>query len=777
MRFIAALGLLSLLTSPLLAQTVQYGNPVPVTDTRYGSFAASTVLTTNGHDFYAVWGARENVRFARVAENERRVAKPVFEGRDVRELDLVWTGTYFVVLAESGNNIIGRILDAKGDAVSQVFTLRENAHTPRLAWDGEHVMVLYQSEMPMGWQIYTLRLRPAPVPVELNGAFVSFSPVQADLDIASNGTNFAAIATTNSETKITILSAANAIVRQVVGPGGGEASIASNGSDYLAVSAFQNFLDTTVIRANGTVEPSVAYPVAGTTTSAPSVAWNGDAYVVAYLAKTGDETRARVARINPDARSIEEDEDAYPALEVSSTSIAAANGQVLTTWQWNDDLTASMRPVTEDDDDPDALAYGAGEQTFGAAASSSTGMLVTWSELSDGVLAFYTGVRKHDGRWVEQRESQITALPMLAASDGNEFLAIENFESTFTIVNLNAEGKLEGTWFAPAGAGRVHDIVWAGDSYVIAYLTPANTLTLGRLNRNGVLTESVVVGGSPDRIDTISLASDGTSTLVVWQRSRGEQEWIEATRFNQNLQRIDLASVSLAGDDSYAPRAIVDGAHYVVVWHTKTELVGATLPKTAGGPSSVFTIGRPAIEDVHTLRLAKLTNGFAAYWQKHDKEAFLVRGTQATPFETPFDDRVLVTLPDNSGMFVGTRVNMDAPHHGARRVFRLGVDIVPFTGIPNPPPSVTIRRFTSSQFRIEWTAPAQPVDGYRVEYKVGDGQWLELGRWFDPDERLATWPTVRAGESYQFRVRAFSEGGTSGYTTAGIYTGKRRAVH
>jgi hypothetical protein len=773
MRFIAAL----LLAFPLLAQTVQLGNPVPVTDTRYGSFAANTVLTSNGRDFYAVWGARENVRFTRIVENERRVARPIFDGRDVRELDMVWTGTYFVVLAESGNDIIGRILDERGDPVSGVFTLRENAATPRLAWDGQHVLVLYQFQMPAGWQIHTLRLRPAPVPVELNGTFVSFAPEQASLDIASNGTTFAAVATTGSETKLTILNAANAIVRQVVGPGGGDAAIASNGSDYLAVTAFQNFLDTTVIRANGTVEPSVAYPVSGTSTSAPSVAWNAGEYVVSYLVKSGSDTTARVAHIKPDQHALDEDEDAYPALEVSSTSIAAAHGQVLTTWQWNDDLTASMRPVTDSDDDPDALAYGAGEQAFGASASSATGLLVAWSELADGVVGFYTGVRKHDGRWTEQRISPITALPSLAASDGSEFLVIANQESSFTIYNLDAEGKLQGSWAAAASAGTVHDVVWAGDHYVIAYVTPNKTMTLGRLDRNGVLTQSVVIGGSTDTIDSMSLASDGTSTLVVWQRSRGEQEWIEATRFNHDLQRLDVTAVAIAGDDSYAPRAILDGANYLVVWHTKTELAGATLAKTSGGPSSVFTIARPTIQDVRTLRLAKIANGIAAYWQKFDNEAFLVRGTQSTPFETPFDERVLVTLPDNSGMFVGTQVNLDAPHHGARRIFRRGVDVVPFTGIPNPPPSVTIRRFTNSQFRIEWIAPAQPVDGYRVEYKVGDGLWLELGRWFDPDERLATWPSVRAGESYQFRVRAFSEAGTSLYTTAGIYTGKRRSVH
>ncbi|HYH07427.1 MAG TPA: fibronectin type III domain-containing protein [Thermoanaerobaculia bacterium] len=774
MRYLAAL----LLALPLFAQTVQFGNSVPVTDTRYGSFAANAVLTTNGHDFYAAWGARENVRFGRVVENERRVARPVFEGRDVRDVDLAWTGTYFVVLGQAGNDILGRVLDAKGDPVSGVFTLREDAHTARFAWDGTNLMVLYQVQTATAWEAYTLRLRPAVLPVELaNPAFITSAPAKMDLGIASNGSGFAAVTTTSGETKITMLNSGGSIVRQVVGPGGGEAAIASNGSDYLAVSTFEHFLDTTIVRANGTIEPPVAYPVTGDSVRATDVAWDRNAYVISFLSKSGSQTQARVVRLDPYAKTSDEDEDAYPALETGETSIAAVNGQVLTAWQWDDDHTASMRPVTEGEDDPDALAYGAAEQTLGAAVASSTGLLTIWSELADGVLGHYTGVRKHDGRWTEQRVPSMTTLPAFAATDGNEFIAVTNESSSFTIFNLDAEGKLEGAWVAPVNAGRVHDVLWTGESYVIAYASASGTASLGRLDRSGVLTQSVTVAVTPHTIHSMSLASDGSTVLLVWQLSDGNGEFVEASRFSTSLQRLDLTPLALAGDDSFQPRAIYDGTSFLVVWQRPAEVIGAILPRTTGMPSTVFTIGRPQIEEMDTLRVARLANGVAVYWQKNDREAFLVRNTTATAFESSFDDRLLVTLPDGSGTFVGTEVNLDAPHHGARRIFRRGIDIVPFTGIPNPPPSVTIRRFTNSQFRIEWTAPAQPVDGYRVEYKVGDGQWLELGRWFDPDERLASWPTVRPGESYQFRVRAFSEAGTSSYTTAGLYTGKRRAVN
>lgn len=82
------------------------------------------------------------------------------------------------------------------------------------------------------------------------------------------------------------------------------------------------------------------------------------------------------------------------------------------------------------------------------------------------------------------------------------------------------------------------------------------------------------------------------------------------------------------------------------------------------------------------------------------------------------------------------------------------------------------------QLRIEWTPPPQPVIGYRVEYRVSDGSWNELGQWFDAHETQAFWTApLQPGVTYAFRVRAFSDNGTSAYSNAPvIFTAKRRAV-
>ncbi|HYH07426.1 MAG TPA: fibronectin type III domain-containing protein [Thermoanaerobaculia bacterium] len=122
-------------------------------------------------------------------------------------------------------------------------------------------------------------------------------------------------------------------------------------------------------------------------------------------------------------------------------------------------------------------------------------------------------------------------------------------------------------------------------------------------------------------------------------------------------------------------------------------------------------------------------------------------------------------------------IRTTAPHHGARRVQMRVADPASLAKA-DAPANVAIRHY-NGQFRIDWTPPAQSVDGYRVEHKVADGQWLELGRWFDPDELVAAWPSVRAGTTYSFRVRAFNAAGPSAYSAvvsaSGI--GKRRAVN
>jgi hypothetical protein len=54
------------------------------------------------------------------------------------------------------------------------------------------------------------------------------------------------------------------------------------------------------------------------------------------------------------------------------------------------------------------------------------------------------------------------------------------------------------------------------------------------------------------------------------------------------------------------------------------------------------------------------------------------------------------------------------------------------------------------------------VAGYRLEYRIGEGSWNELDRWFDTDDDGITlsWQ-LRQGVPYQFRMRAINDAGAS----------------
>ena len=135
---------------------------------------------------------------------------------------------------------------------------------------------------------------------------------------------------------------------------------------------------------------------------------------------------------------------------------------------------------------------------------------------------------------------------------------------------------------------------------------------------------------------------------------------------------------------------------------------------------------------------------------------------------------LLAPLPNGRVAAVGSIVQNGAPHHGASRIIMRVVD---FASQPRRPsaPSVTVRPF-NGQLRVAWTAVPDAA-GYRVEYRVGDGSWNELSRWFDAGDLVAPYPTVRTGVTYSFRVRAFNDGGASAYSeVASITPGRQRAV-
>jgi hypothetical protein len=79
------------------------------------------------------------------------------------------------------------------------------------------------------------------------------------------------------------------------------------------------------------------------------------------------------------------------------------------------------------------------------------------------------------------------------------------------------------------------------------------------------------------------------------------------------------------------------------------------------------------------------------------------------------------------------------------------------------PPVLNAATTADGQLLIAWTPPARPVNGYRLEYRDPLSTWQELERWI-PDA-APRWLTLdMPAASYEWRMRAWSDGGVSDYS-------------
>jgi hypothetical protein len=136
---------------------------------------------------------------------------------------------------------------------------------------------------------------------------------------------------------------------------------------------------------------------------------------------------------------------------------------------------------------------------------------------------------------------------------------------------------------------------------------------------------------------------------------------------------------------------------------------------------------------------------------------------------------LILEMPGGEIGYIGPAVLPDAPHYGSTRITMALGDVMTIPRTVQPPVAKA-RMQADRSVLIEWTAP-QHAEGYRFEYRIGDGPWTEIERWFDPHERSTTFGPIPFGITYTFRVRAWSSGGTGPYSNeVSPSPGRRRAV-
>jgi len=693
--------ILLLFSSSLFAQASYFGDRAPLTNTRYGALRGTPVLATNGAATFAFISTAHDVRMARGGDAS---ARPVLNAIDG---DAIWNGENFLVAGVSRGSIVARIVDGNGEPKGDAFTLVDRGAKPRLAIDGDRVVLLYENA---GVRSLLLTRDGA-----INGSEQLIASNVRDFDLIAS----AVLLATEEGVKLVALTP-NATIAAETHLSAAKAhavSLASNGVNALALWARDGGIDAAVV-ANGVARE--AFAIAEQAAS-PSVVWNGGAFVAAFVQNGA----MRVASIDASART------------ATSSSLA---------------FTA------------------AADQSLADAASSANAALLVWNEHEDARI----GLRARNGGWRE-RLLAANEEAVAAASDGQSFVVLTRNESGWSAAWLDDSGSLLRQ--SPrVNAFRARDVAMHANEAIVIGEANGNVVA-ARVSRDGSVSEPLVLRETAE--DPV-IATDGTHFFAAWQTAGFV---IEGIRLDVALQKLDAEPVVVAWSDAEDPAVAFNGSHYVFVWREGANIRARRMTRDAMRVIEVVQISRPGGTPPHAMQFSPLGNGEVGLtW--HDGRAQLAllsfagepwKMKTAMGFETAFitAPRTLA-LPGGSVAFVQSESGALAPHHGSARVAMA-------IAHPAPPVAPHAPRLsaTANGGRAELAWNAQTAGGYRLEYRIDGGAWLEAEGWSDGDATSTTFTAPRNGV-YAFRLRAWSDGGVSAYSDSVEVeikgAGRRRAV-
>jgi fibronectin type III domain protein len=766
-RFFCLLSLA--LALPALAQLPPFGNPFPLADTRYGSASGRLILRTDGRDPFVFWTTPPQTLYAtKLATGERHVGRPVLDATSFTGgFDAAWAGDHFLVANTISKNtldsmtILGRTVDRNGSAIGEPFTLLERAYQPHLAVNSKTALLLSaQAVDPFGLQVLVLDQNGHPL-----GA-PQFVTLMTTLNaVAANSTRTAAVVTSSGGTLVMIFDENGHVVANRSWLDGRITSaMASDGSRFLAVGATTTGVSATLLDANGAqlrtfaLDGDAATVVVGTM-------WTGSKWIVAYTYSSNG-TKLKVVELNGDlTQYLSRDQSALAV----NAPVIAVNSRLVTATPTSGKILASDLPVAPER--TEEVGFAAANQTLLATAQSADATLAVWSEVVANTTTIHSGLRTRDGVWRERELGPGTTA--IAASNGREFVVIVDAGK---LIRLNERGVPSPGDAPPLGAGAIG---WNGQNYGVfgggkfALLSPAGTWS----------TPVTVQISFPYYTNLCApLASDGSGfftscyTPAAIQILGTPPNGVAGIRLDGNGQVLD----AFAFQDIASPfvgGAAWDGRRYAMGWRD-----GTKVKVTYAGSLSIET--RTIAEDAGGgVTIGASTDGvYAGWWDTASQfKAVFIKNTGEASTATVVAPAgassssysALQKLTDGSLLRIYSTSQSAAPHYGSMHVMSQAGTFA----LPSPPsaPRLSVSRQTQTA-RLEWTAPSQRVDRYRVEYSVRDGLWLEMDTSFDSDRRDLDFPIVWPDATYSFRVRAVNEGGSTYSNPVTIMPMKRRAV-
>ena len=789
MKKAVSLALLLFTVVVLPAGAQSFGELFPVTNTRYRPAFARPQLATNGKDFFMFWQSEQKVRATRLREAETRAGHVILTADAVSSYDVAWTGERFLavysrfVLGGHRMDLMGQLLDENARPVGAEFAIAEDGRNPRIASNGNGVMLVYQDASgKLFGKLLHADGRSTAVPARIL-AFGSYSHAAAASD-----DGFGVVTDGPQGTRAITLDAQGQTLaeREIAGRtfSSRAVAIASDGNRYLVVWCGEEGTAATTLDPNGTLGSTLL--VDGGTiretpvrTADPTAIWNGAGWSVSYESFAfGSVQRTTVAQLDFGALRVVSREDSENG--TVAPSVAALDGRIMTAWLPVAGAGAKVAELPLATNPAREASYAATRQTLLATASSAHGTLIVWNETSANRSSIRTGVRGHDGGWSE-REIVSTAGSAIAASDGTNFaVAVTTVNGTELIRLDEGAQELPGRLTLPEGAAAM---AWNGTHYAVISVWSAKGLLVTPAGQLAATVDIPNLSFAPK-----SLVSDGHGFFLGGEEVNCQfllcfPQSVRGVRLDANLQRIDPQDLVFSDANATMAGAGWNGSEYVFVWTDPNATRIARIPSSTTQPTSIET---PNFRFHDTPSMAVLSDGSLAIqsWVGHhaseSRIAFVRKDGSTAGVVTipgsagPTGAPRLAPLPNGGVAYVVSNIQDAAPHHGTSHVM---MAIARPTPLAEPTPPYVSVSLDATQLRAEWSGASGAINGYRLEYRVDDVSWNELDAWFGPGAHSATITRPSFGTTFAIRVRAFNDAGTSAYSPAALtHPGRRRAV-
>jgi hypothetical protein len=797
----AAFAVLAVLSaSSLLAQnSLEVGAPFSLTDTRYATVRGSMpLLLSNGREPVLFWSDGRNVRATRIINGQPSVGQAVLLDGGMDSFDAVWTGAHFLVVATySGTmgvrRVGGRLVSATGEPFGDPFFIigsvfDGDALDPHLAFNGTDVLMLC---VRSSRDVHAVRLTRDGKLAEPTSRPIGVSS-DGRIALTTNGDTFAAVIPRQSDPRLVIFDQNGAVQSEsILGSYGMSVSIASDGARYLAVGACTYDVPcgpayARVVESDGTWGASI--DLDPTFRREPSAVWSGSEWVVSYVRDQFLSTILQSVHLDATASAIVKRGDQPDG---RGSSMAVIGGRVLSAFVAGRQPvdTIFVRGLENDATVLVPISRTATHQKLIGAVSSHEATLVAWQEIGDHHTTLHVGTRDGQGRWRERQLMDVPKeeccyeqeLPASVATDGHQFLIL-----TYRPYGKSLAQRLDAD-LTPIGDpidlhGQFFDqVVFDGEGYVLFEGNLA-----ARLSTAGVLTPRTTLS----MIDpTARYASDGAGQLyAVWTVYTYTNNFPRATaiagmRFGANLQPLDAAPRTLSSSENWvgSPDVAFDGSQYSIAWTEPGAMKSAQVPRDGGAPVIRYITEEP----VESARVMRVADGVAVAWRTPNPDfgptvnrlAFVRRdGTLVFPISMSIERDLgrVTALPNGDAAFIEAAVLDGAPYEGSQRIAMRAISTAALPARPER--SQTALERSGGGMTLSWTAPAQQVDGYRVEYRVGDAAWIEMEHAYDSAQHAIDVP-YSPGIRNSYRVRAWNAAGT-GIVSDVISVGnpRRRAV-